>query len=382
MTLLATPPAAAELAPRLSAGDGRIVLTAEQLAEHFHGRPPEHLEAFEWLRKHCVLNGLTYETAAKKLQKPGGGAYSRDSVYQALTGQRGLETSLEPLCAAILRYRRNVETPEPVNGFIKTRMAREIETYIRRVADMMKIGFIVGQNACGKTTTYAQLDRTYRDITLLRMPEGGHLSAFLIGVAKRRGLGDRQTVRDLSNRIISEFEPGHKVIIDEADQCFRARSSNLGNKTLDYLRRAWDEGGWALTLGMDPAGYKKLITVDHSDPLRRLYSRRHAPLVLPAFYREDLDLFAAHHGLEPSPGVKHKVTFGTDSYEDIPRQIEEKLCRSHRDGLLVWLGLLREAKALATTAGKDVSWNWVLKAYALHLNMESAAVAVCGGPVS
>lgn len=355
---------------------GRIALTAAQLAANLAGRDADTVATLEWLRHHCQSRSLSWDDAARRLHKTNGSLYSRDSVYQALSGARGAEVSLEPLCAAIERYRRNVEAPAPIDGFLETRMAREIGIYVARAQAQWKIGFIVGHNAVGKTTAIEQLERGSAKVTQCRMAEGGHLSAFLPELARKRGFGDRQTIRDLSRRIIAEFHEGDALIIDEADECFRSRGI-LGSKTLSFIRRIFDQAKCAVVLVMDPAGYKRLQTVQADDPLRRLYSRRLAPLFLPKFYREDLDLFAAQQGLPPAPDAPMKVTFTPEGgrqkieHTDNPQTVQDAICSSHRDGLFVWLGLLKEAAAMARAADKDVSWGWVLKAHALFAAMES-----------
>lgn len=373
--LTEAPPPSATLPP--APLTGRVALTAAALAENLAGRDDATRETLEWFRHHCLTRTLSWDEAGKRLHKPNGAPYSRDSVYQALSGARGLEVSLEPLCKAIEAYRRNVEAPVPVDGFLETRMAREIRIYTERAQAQWKIGFIVGHNAVGKTTAIEHLARRDPRVTAVRMREGGHLSAFLRALALRRGFGGRQTVANYSDALAEEFGAGDVLAIDEADEAFNARSSVLGSKTLTYIRRIFDERRCAVVMVMDPAGYKKLQSVQADNPLRRLYSRRLAPLFLPKFYREDLDLFAAQQGLEPAPNLELTVKFTPEggreiSHKDNPQTVQDAICSSHRDGLFVWLGLLKEAAEMARAAGKPhPTWHWVLKAHALFAAMES-----------
>jgi len=373
---LLTPAPSAEVA----VSNGRITITAEELAANLAGRDEATIETLEWFRAHCVLRGLTWDAAARRLPKgtDNGSTYSRNSIYQALTGARKLDVSFDPLCAAIERYRRKAEAPAPEGGFIRTRLSGEIETYVQRCRAQQKIGFIVGENACGKTTAIEELARTDARVRVVRMREGGHLSAFLKALAARLGFGERQTVANYSDKLIAEFRPDDVLVIDEGEECFNARSSVLGSKTLTFIRRLFDEARCSVVFVMDPFGFKKLQTVRTDDPLRKVYSRREAPLILPGFYREDLDLFSARHGLPPAPHQPLTVSFRAASgktieHTDNPQEVQDRICSSHRDGLFVWLGLLKQATELARAADKDVSWGWVLKAHALFAVMESEA---------
>lgn len=361
------PPLPTDFHKRAAITAGRIAINADTLAANLAGRPSELIATFEWFRHHCLARGLSYEAAAKKLHKDNGNAYSRDSVYQALTGARGLEVNLDPLARAIERYRRNVETPVPVDGFIPTRMAHEIATYVERVRKRQKVGFVVGQNACGKSTALGHIERNDARVSVVRMPEGGHRSAFLKALSRRRGYGDKQTPNDVANRLIADFTPGADVLcVDEGDECFQTRSTRHTETTLAYIRRLRDDARIGVVFIMDPAGYRKLQTVEETDPLRKLYSRREPPLLLPAFYSEDLDLFAAQHGLEPAPDAELKIT---KAYSDNPKRVQDAVCGSHRDGLFVWLGIFADAEELA--GSQTLTWEWVLKAYTLYLAQET-----------
>lgn len=356
----------------------RFTLTREQLAAALEGRPAEQVATIEWFRAHCAVHGLSWEKAGAKLHKGSGSAYSGNSVMQVMLGHRDLSVSLDPFCEAIARYRRHVEAPAPEGGFLETQLFCEIRTYVERARSLWKVGFVIGQNAAGKTTAVQQIERADHRVTVARMPEGGHLSAFLQEMARKLGLGDRQTVRDLSARIIAEFSAGDVLVIDEADECFRARSPLLGSKTLAFIRRLFDEARCAVVLVMDPAGFSRLRKVEPSDPLRRLYSRRAAPLHLPPFFAEDLDLFARQYQLPPAPDQEITVRFRSAEGKEIehtdnPRRVQNAICGSHREGLFVWLGLLREAADLARSQRKDISWAAVLKTHALFAAMESEA---------
>jgi DNA transposition AAA+ family ATPase len=379
---MTTTPAAIHTAPTLlaPAATRPIALSADELAANLTAHSPEILADFEWLRSHALTRSFSYHDTARHLHKPSGDPYSENSLRQAMTGHRGADQNLAPLADAIRRYRRNIEAPAPTDGFLRTRLAANIATYLEQCRHRAKIGFIVGENACGKTTALAQAERDDPRITGVRMPEGGHLSAFLVALARRRGLGDRQTIRNLANRLIAEFHPGDLLAIDEGDECFRARSTLLGAKTLGFIRRLFDEARCGIVFIMDPAGFRKLRDVTPDDPLRRLYSRRTQPLLLPRFYREDLDLFAARHGLEPAPTQIVRARYQTPTgkeltYEDSPQRVQDHVCASHHDGLFIWLDILATAALDARTAGKPLTWPWVLKSYALHLAGDPEALA-------
>jgi len=364
------------------ADDGAIIITAAQLAANLRGRPAEHIATMEWLRGYAVARKWTYKVLASKLHQESGMPYNKATISHIIQGHRAADAGIGAVCEAVERMRRQVETPAPVNGFFETKMMREMKAYLEEAKAAERIGFIIGQNFCGKSVTLAHLERRDPAMTLVRVPEGGHLLALLRATAKRRGMAHRGTVQDLREPVLEDFQPGEKFVADEADQCFLAKTKNLGNNTLDFLRRAYD-AGLALTMVMDIPGYKQLMTVGVTDRLRRLYTRRHEPLILPKFYREDLDLFAAAVGLDPSPETLVKVGFkgstigGKAECELTPRSVEESVCASHRDGLGAWLAILTKAKALAGDAGKDTTWGWVLKAYSMRLAGDDAARTLC-----
>lgn len=354
---------------------GRINLTADQLAQNLAGRSEDEVEALEWFREHCAARDLSYDQAALRLHKPNGSRYSRDTVYQAFTGRRGLEVSLAPLCESIATFRRNVESPLPVHGFLETRLGAVIRAHIKRAQRRQKIAMIVGQNASGKTTICEQLEREDPHVTKIHTPEGGHLASLIPAMGRRCGYGTRQTVRDLKERLIQDFKAEDILIFDEADQCFGARTEQLGNQTLDFIRRLREESHCTVVMVMDPAGYAKMNKMEMGSPLRRIFSRR-LTLVLPAFFRDDLNLFARRYKLEPAPDRNLTVAFVGDSGAMIkhtanPLHVQDAVCSSHRDGLFQWLDILEDAHEDAQEQGRRLTWHAVLKAHALHAAMES-----------
>jgi hypothetical protein len=272
-----------------------------------------------------------------------------------MKGQRPLDVSLAPLCKSIERYRLHAEATVPAEGFIDTRLAREIRTYIQRAQSNHQVGFVIGENASGKSTAVQQIEREDHRITQIRVPEGGTLCALLLAIARKRGS--------------EEFNKGDALVLDEGDECFRAR----GAKTLSFCRRIYDDRAIAVIFIMDPAGYRRLQSVTRDDTLRRLYSRRGSlgPLFLPKFYPEDLDTFAARHGLTPAPDRDVTASFGKHKHTDNPFRVQNEICGSHKDGLFVWLGLLKEASANAAAEKRPVTWEDVLKAHALFTAMET-----------
>lgn len=375
-TTLAVKPGTTLAAP---GKQGAITLAAAELRANLAGRDPEQIEALEWLRHHCVTRGLTWDDAGRRLHKPNGSVYSRDSVYQAMTGVRGLDVSLASLCAAVARYRRNVESPVPDAGFLRTRLYEVIQTQVQRVCESRAMTFIVGANACGKTTAINEIERGSRGRILKVLAKDGHRGTLLRDLARRRGLGDRQTIGDLSDRLVDEFRGIDVLIIDEAEAIFGGRSSLHTTHTFRFVRTLFDEAGCAIVFVLDPSGYKKFQTVGESDPLRKIYSRRIAPLFLPKFFVEDLDLFARRYKLEPAPDHDVTVEFEKDDggklrHTDNPRRVQDAICGSHKDGLFVWTSLLREAAGEAERNGRKITWGAVLKAHALFSAMESEVV--------
>ncbi|EDY16715.1 hypothetical protein CfE428DRAFT_5828 [Chthoniobacter flavus Ellin428] len=353
---------------------GQIALTEEQLRAVLAGRPEDQIETLNRFRNHCVLRRFSYEKAGSLIRKKNGKPYSRDTIYFSLNGHTQAEVRLDSICEAVERYLSVAESPAPVGGFIRTRMAREIGTYLEQVREERMIGVVVGQNACGKTTALEQTERENDWLSVIRVPEGGHMTSLLQAMACRQGLGERRERQaNFANLMMEFFGPEDLIAFDEYDEVFRARSIELGNKTQSYIRRIYDKRGCGIVIVVDPSGYRRLQTVGADSPLRKVASRLLWPLILPPYYPEDLRLYATANGLEPAPDREIDVQVGNARVKLNPHAIEGEICGSHIYGLRVWLGFLRRGAKKAKAAGREIGWADVMREYALARFMEDQA---------
>lgn len=333
----------------------------------------------EWLWTYCRDRDLGRAQLDGLLKKGNGkSAYSYDSIYQLFTGRRGgSETGSgtnDALCRSIAEFRRMVDAQPVRDGFKETQLARTLWRYGKRAMDQQSIGFVFGNFAVGKTTAFEEMARRNPKVVYSRMPTRGHLNHYLKTLARKLAMGDRQTVLDLSDRVIDAFEPGMLLIVDEADQVFSSIRNVLGLATLDFLRELWDRARCGIILVMDHAGRDQVLHGPNKKRLQRLWRRRLPMLQLPDVpYREDLALFAGDYGLPPAPDepIKVRVTFTdadgeeqTRDHTDNPAQLQRRVLRDPQGGLFVWLGILAEAREMAVEAKRTLTWGAVIKAHA------------------
>jgi len=343
----------------------------------------EQRDDVTWLWMYARDRDLSRAQLEVLLRKANGkSTYSYDSIYQLLTGRRSeAGASVEPICRAIADFRRMVDAIPVRDGFKETRMARELWRYAKTAQERQSIGFVFGNFAVGKTIALEELARRDPKVIYARMPTRGHLNHWLKALARKLAMGDRQTVLDLSDRVIDSFEPGMLLIVDEADQVFTSVRNVLGIATLDFLRELWDRARCGIVLVMDHAGRDQVLHGPHKKRLQRLFRRRLPILQLPNVpYREDLDLFAASYGLGPAPDEKIKVKVayvdeeGEDQvreHTDNPRRLQRAVLRDKDGGLFVWLGILADARAMALEQKRAIGWGAVIKAHAAFAAAEA-----------
>jgi DNA transposition AAA+ family ATPase len=375
---LETPQAAAltiNAAKRFRIGRDAVNTAVQDLAK-------DESDAITWLWSYCSRRDLDKSQMETLLQMPSGKYYSYDSIYQSLTGRRsGAEVSLERICLAIGSLRRSVENVAVRDGFKETRLAREIWNYCEKARKRQKIGFIFGDMSIGKSAAIDNIPNEQGKIISVRMPTRGHLNHFLQAAARRLAMGDRQSVLDLSDRVIKSFTTEMLLIIDEADQCFSGVKTALGLSTLDFLRELWDRSRCGIVMIMDHAGRDKLLHGPDAKRMKRLWRRRLPQLNLPAVpYEEDLSMFAANYGLPPAPDETTTVRityFDLDGIEqkrehkDNPLRLQQEFLRADSGGLTLWLDLLKEAHEMAKEQKRAITWGAVIKAHASMLAAEA-----------
>lgn len=350
------------------------------LGKAMAGAAPEQAESLQWFARYVQIRNMPRNRVAALLRKPDGSAYSIDSVYQTLTGRRSeTGSSIGPIVTAIEAFRRTVEQPQPIDGFVETSLFHAMHRYCERVRKARRIGFVFGDMNVGKSECAQELMRRDPTIIGFRMPTRGHLNRTLQIMAGQMAMGARQTVNDLSERIIEAIPRDGLLLVDEFDQVFSAVRNVLGLTTADFFRELYDRRRCGMVFILDHHGRNELRprvgekATGNQKRLQRLWRRRVPPLQLPLMPSEaDLALFAARVGLSPAPNSNFTVNStlyddesGTErrvSHTDNALRLQRAVTR--HDGLGVWLAILDDAVEIAREQRRTITWNAVIKAHA------------------
>jgi DNA transposition AAA+ family ATPase len=357
--------------------EGRFAIGRDSLNRAIAGLDHGQARILERFHRWCTERNIPRSQLGTLLRKPNGEFYSVDSIYQTLTGRRTESgASIAPICKAIDEFLARVEPTTKTEGFIETRLAREVWRFMDRVIDKAKVSFLFGDMSLGKSTIAGEYARRHPDCLYTRMPTRGQLGDYLKECAEKMAMGVYSGVSNLRNRVIDGIPRG--LIIDEADQCFQSIKNSLGLATLDFIREAYDKRKRGIILIMDHHGRNELIRGQNAARLKRLWRRRLSPLQLPSsLYESDAVLFAESVGLTAAPdeAVSVNVKFKDDDgrersqiHRDNPKRLQDTVVA--KDGLGVWLMLLEDAADLAKEARKQISWGAVIKAHALFTAME------------
>jgi hypothetical protein len=375
--------------------NGEIVLTQERATNAFrvahsdldravNAATPVQAESLRWFARYIQIRNMNRRQVGGLLQKSDGSNYSTDAIYQTLTGRRGeAGANIEPLIGAIEAFRRTVERPMPRNGFIETDLFCKMSAYFERARKKRRVGMIFGDMNIGKSACFDELCRRDPTIIGFRMPTRGHLNRTLQIMAANMAMGSRQTVHDLSERIIEAIPDDALIAIDEFDQIFNSVRNVLGLTTADFFRELYDRRRCGIILMMDHYGRDAIrprvsgqkATGDQKR-LQRLWRRRIPPLQLPLAPSDgDLTLFAQRAGLDPAPDEIIKVdAVLTDEdgnevkvrHSDNPLRLQRAV--ANKDGLGVWIAVLDDAAEMAAEQRRKISWAAVIKAHAMFYN--------------
>lgn len=372
----------------------RFGIGRDKLNEAIENLPPGDAQKVEALWKYCAQRNLgrdrlgqlllkpaSFTKGSKRLKTPRRNFYSADSIYQLLTGRRSEQgASIAPMLRAITEFLEKAEPGADLEGFIETRLYREIKMYAERAKRLHRIGYLVGRMSNGKTWALKKIAEKLLGCLYTQMPTGGVYSDYVRECAGAMAtMSTRQAVQKIRGKVLDALP--EMVIVDDADLAFDTARQANGVKTFQYLKEAYDRKPRGFLLSMDDWGFKQFLTGDNAHRLGRLWRRRIAPLYVPEVpYQEDLDLFAASVKLDPAPDkdltikIKWKDEKGKErerEHEDSPARLQTAVCE--KDGIGVWLTMLRDAADLAREQGKAISWGAVLKVHALDAAMEERA---------
>jgi len=342
--------------------------------------PDDQRSALRWLHLHARENDFSLEDLALRLKKADRSSYSKDSVYQALTGRR--EAGLGQLCASITAYRDYFERESKAvkSGFIETTLTQAIHRICRRALIRHRIAFIFGESQVGKTTALEEYARAnnHGETVFARMPTGGSMSNFLEELAIALGISAQQKEKELRRRIISAFDARMLLIIDECHQCFRSQYSNRSILSLEFAREIHDKRKCGLVLCGTNIFRDEIKRGRNAGILRQLWLRMLAPLQLPDMPTAgQLAVFAAAYHLPPAPQRNLKVRTQEligDDMQDVERTtnpFELQMQTVKSDGLGRWIAILQEASDLAAEKNQRITWGHVIAAHAVFKAMET-----------
>ena len=315
--------------------------------------PDKQRSELRWLHSYGSNSNLSLEELAARVKKPNGGTYSRDSIYQALTGRRtDAGANLEPICTAIGKLRQIVEARASIKRapFIETRLTKLIWKFCQGALNFQRIGFIVASSQIGKTTALEEYQRTHNhgETIYVRMPTGGGPNDFLKWLAKALRLPTGLKHFEIRERIIAAFDDRMLLIVDQCHECFGPYSRGKAISSLIFCMEIHDRAKCGLIM----CGTKEFETgmknALHHDAMVQLIKRGFPkPLRLPDKPDEkNLNEFASHYGLPPATG--EALELQSETIRDLD--------------LGVWLSFLQVASRIAARQNKVMTWAHVLQA--------------------
>jgi DNA transposition AAA+ family ATPase len=331
----------------------RLRIPRETIARVAAALPVDQGEALLWLADHAARNNHSLEELAAQLRQENGKPYSRDSLYQTLTGRRS-ETgaSLAPITAAIQTLRRLVETRLGTGRapFIETPLSRRIWKICEAALAFQRLAFIYGASQIGKSTALQAwvAGQPTGQAHYLRMPTRGGLGDTLRRLAVALHIPSSLKLVELKERILGAVDERMILVIDQAHECFSSPYGERGSDTLLFLMELHDLTRCAILLAGTSRFEHGMIEGRHAETMKQLILRGlPSPLRLPAKPdTKSLAAFAAHYGLAPAEG--EALTLQTNTIRD--------------HDLGIWLTLLQAGGRIAAKAGEPMTWNHVITA--------------------
>lgn len=317
--------------------------------------PDAQRSELRWLHSFASGQNIGLDELATMLKKANGEPYSRDSVYQALTGRRAESgSSLEPLCQSIERLRKVMEARNTVrrSPFIETQLTRRMFKYCDAALTFQKIAFLYGASQIGKSTTLLEYKRTHNhgQTTYVRMPTRGSLGEFIRALAVEMRVSPIAKEWQIKNDIMKSFDDRMLLIVDQCHECFHSHYSDRALASLLFVMEIHDRKRCGVVLSGTSEFEYGMMEGLHRNMMVQLVKRGFPkPLRLPDKPTDNqLAEFAAFYGLRPADG----------EYLDL----QSEIIKSYDLG--VWLTYLQVASRIASKGGnKTVRWEHVRQAH-------------------
>ncbi len=329
--------------------------------------PEDQRRLIFWLDDYAASRDLPLDELARHLKKADGTAYSRDSVYQAMTGRRGNE-QLANFLGAIEDLKKIETARESITtlGFVETDITRRIFKTCETTRNFGKIGILIGSTHIGKTTALMEYaDRNNHGATqYVRMTSGGGKSAFIRRLADQLNISSNGNDYTIGGKIIARFDSRMLLIVDEFHQCFprptvsrRDRTSKPSVfHTIEWLRELHDMSKVPILYSVTPV-YDQIIADDvFLGVFKQTLQRAMVTCRLPAApTAKSLNAFAAAFNLPPAEG---------EAFD-----LQTSILRA--DSLGRWISILEGASRIATNKKRPMDWTHVIEAHATLLRLEN-----------
>lgn len=326
--------------------------------------PDDQRSEIRWLHNYGASNNLSLEDLGDLLKKQGGGTYSKDSVYQLLTGRRtDSGASIAPMCEAISRVRKIIESRASIRKaeFIETSLTKRVWKFCDAALMFQRIAFIYGHSQIGKTTALEEYARTHNhgQTVYVRMPTRGQMGEFTkrLAIAMRISPGLKEW--QIKQRILDAFDDRMLLIVDQCHECFRSYYSDRALSSLLFAMEIHDLRKCGLVMAGTTDFELGMHDDRHKDTMIQLLKRGFPkPLRLgdkPT--RKNLEEFARFYGLDPAAG--DTLDFQSDTIRDYD--------------LGVWLSYLTIASRLAAKQSKVMTWE--------HVHQAKATFDALGGEI-
>jgi DNA transposition AAA+ family ATPase len=320
----------------------------------------EERSALRWLHSYGSERNLSLEEIASLLKQDNGKSYSRDSVYQALTGRRAESgASLAPFVAAVQRLRKIEEARAGANRapFIETTLTKRVFKICETALNFQRIAFIYGDSQIGKTTALEEYQRTHNhgETIYVRMPAGGTFGEFVRVIAKALRISPALKDWQMKDKIFSSIDSRMLLIVDQCHECFLGQYSDRSLRCLLFLMEIFDRCRCGIVLVGTAKFEAGIMDSRYRETLKQLVRRGlPKPLRLPDKPSvANLNEFSAAYGLPPAEGAA--------------LELQSDTIRDHDLG--IWLTTLQAGQKIATKRQESMTWKHVIAANAAFLNL-------------
>ncbi len=307
-----------------------------------------------YLHDHAATHDLSLIEIGQLLKQPGSRkAYSKDSVYHALNGNRDA-SQLVNFLASIREFKNLNDERKTITRapFIPTNLTKKIFSICDSARIFNTAQFIIGESHIGKTTALKEYQRlnNHGRTTLLRAPAGGGKMQTIQRLCDLCHLSTTGSTGYLCNRLIDYFDDGMVLIVDEAHQFLQGRSI----QTLEFLREIHDESGCGIVISATPSWDQAKTDDNIRKVLEQLENRHLITSRLPNKpTKSNLNAFAKSYQLQPA----------TEEALDLQSHVIETTSLGR------WLKILQGASRIASKADQILTWQHVLQAHSALLKL-------------